>query len=518
MHLNNMADKIEKAIAAFPDQINFQISSKEVQNKLFKVHADLENILSTFQYSHSLWEQLKCVKEALDLIEDLESNLILGKQFVEYIHRINDAWYAILTPLLVTIIESSSLGSLDETITECKKVTKDLINTASLTDTKLAELTELISETEKRIIDKANKIYENSEQNIQLTVNDATNYINDQVNDINVKLDNKVSNFERKISDVSNRAKQEHNEYIQLIAENFELKEEEASNRIQYYIQRVELQGKEITQKVDLINNELTDLVSQQQTSLKEFANKARSDVISSIEKSSSDSLSKIQLAQSSALNSFNEQINKEVSNINTRIKKEVDLFESKRENMDKLLEKVGLAKDADVTITQADKEEAMANKLRFYGLSLMYGSIALLIIFFAEYIGLNFWSTSSKSLSDLTLNDFIIRFMTILLVSSPAVYLLKESAYHRNKENLYRQRGTQLLTIRGYLADLQPEERTKVKQDLAKNFFSFHDGKTDTQNVPDFVRDMKEAVSIAKSINSPTPKRRSTILGNGSK
>lgn len=263
---------------------------------------------------------------------------------------------------------------------------------------------------------------------------------------------------------------------------------------------------------------EISKSVSNDINDIKQQLLHIESESIRSLNLVSNEKIKVLKDIHSHSITDFNKGVQDKISTIENSIDTEIGKFESKRIDMDKLLEKVGLAKDADVTITQADKEETMANKLRFYGLGLMYGSIALLVIFFAEYIGLNFWSTSSKSLSDLTLNDFIIRFMTVLLVSSPAVYLLKESAYHRNKENLYRQRGTQLLTIRGYLADLQPEERTKVKQDLAKNFFSFHDGKTDTQNVPDFVRDMKEAVSIAKSINSPTPKRKSTILGKGSK
>ena len=203
-------------------------------------------------------------------------------------------------------------------------------------------------------------------------------------------------------------------------------------------------------------------------------------------------------------------QLEEKVSSINQRIEDEISIFESKRSDMDSLLEKVGLAKDAEVTISQAEEEKKAADKLRNWGLIAMYASILTLVILFSEYVGLTWWVENPQTLSDLTLEAFAIRFMTVILISSPAVYMLKESAVHREKENLYRQRGTQLLTIRGYLADIPDKERTEVKQQLAKNFFSFHNGKADTSSVPDFIRDMKEAMTIAKSLNGhPTqPKR----------
>ncbi|OBT16228.1 hypothetical protein A9266_20005 [Vibrio tasmaniensis] len=240
---------------------------------------------------------------------------------------------------------------------------------------------------------------------------------------------------------------------------------------------------------VDDVNYKLSDI---EQGSIKRMA------------EHSSERLEALKEVQNGALNHFNGAVDDKIDHIASRIENEVKKFDSRRSDMDDLLEKVGLAKDADVTISQANAEEAIANQLRTRGLIAMYCSIVVLVFFFADYIGISeLWGgTSDKTLSDLTLEAFAIRFMTVLLLSSPAIYMLKESAVHRAKENLYRQRGTQLLTIRGYLSDLPDKERTEVKQDLAKNFFSFHDGKTDTSNVPDFLKDMKEAVGIAKSLN----------------
>lgn len=115
----------------------------------------------------------------------------------------------------------------------------------------------------------------------------------------------------------------------------------------------------------------------------------------------------------------------------------------------------------------------------------------------------MGFFGETKTTDSQLTTQWFLVRFLTITLLTGPFIYLLKESASHRAKENLYRQRGTQLSSIGAYLSELDIQERTSLKKELAKNFFSFHDGKTDTQNVPDFLRDMKQLVGIAKSINS---------------
>lgn len=271
-------------------------------------------------------------------------------------------------------------------------------------------------------------------------------------------------------------------------------------------IQKAEDIVKEAAKQTNATKADIEKIIELQKDSLKTFAQETRNDITDSIDNASSNGMMEIQKAQSGALSTIDEKANQNIGTINKRINKEVQAFETKRKDMDELLEKVGLAKDADVTISQANAEEETANKLRNRGLIAMYGSILVLVLLFSEYLGLTFWNeTPPKSLSDLTLEAFTIRFMTVLLLSSPAVYMLKESAVHRAKENLYRQRGTQLLTIRGYLSDLPDKERTEVKQDLAKNFFSFHDGKADTQNVPDFLRDMKEAAGIAKSFNGQT-------------
>ncbi|MEZ8115198.1 hypothetical protein ACED44_09680 [Vibrio splendidus] len=135
-------------------------------------------------------------------------------------------------------------------------------------------------------------------------------------------------------------------------------------------------------------------------------------------------------------------------------------------------------------------------------GLYLMMLSLPIFILQFIEFTGTALFA-DIKPTNKPEPEDFVFRFMTVLLVSSPALYMLKESASHRAKENLYRQRGTQLVSISGYLSDLPDAPRAEVKQRLADNFFSFHDKKADTSNVPDFLKNMNDAVKLAKQVNA---------------
>ena len=145
-------------------------------------------------------------------------------------------------------------------------------------------------------------------------------------------------------------------------------------------------------------------------------------------------------------------------------------------------------------------KEEKAADILRICGVVGLLSVIIFSLYLFNSYLG--FFGETVITDSQLSTKWFLVRFLTITLLTTPFIYLLKESAIHRARENLYRQRGTQLSSIGAYLAELDIEERTLLKKELARNFFSFHDGKADTQNVPDFLRDMKQLVGIAKSIN----------------
>ncbi|MGR6839396.1 hypothetical protein ACU5DF_09870 [Aliivibrio wodanis] len=173
--------------------------------------------------------------------------------------------------------------------------------------------------------------------------------------------------------------------------------------------------------------------------------------------------------------------------------------FRSLFEEMKKLYKIAGDGKLSDQNIKQADEEKTAADKMRFFGVGLLF----VLIGFAAWFLVLLTELPANTSY----LSWFLPRFLTLTFCSMPAIYLLKESASHRHKENLYRQRGTQLATLGSYLADFNNDDKKMdIKSELIKNFYSFNDGKADTSNVPDFLKQMKEFAAVTKTFNKMVP------------
>ncbi|MBY8291000.1 hypothetical protein KW537_11895 [Vibrio fluvialis] len=225
----------------------------------------------------------------------------------------------------------------------------------------------------------------------------------------------------------------------------------------------------------------------------------------STLNKISSSKLDEINLAQDKALNNLKEQSDKEISKIHKRIDNEISEFENKKNEITGILGEISTAYQASANTTQANREQSSADKYRIGGLIGLVAAIFCSIWLFNDYI--HFFGKPEGPViaaNELGFGWFALRFMTITLLTTPSIYMLKESAYHRSKENLYRQRGTHLASIGAYLNELEPAERAAMKKELAGNFFSFYDGKADTSNVPDFIKNMNEAIKLAHAIKTP--------------
>ncbi|MDK9755726.1 hypothetical protein KIV40_09870 [Vibrio sp. D173a] len=276
--------------------------------------------------------------------------------------------------------------------------------------------------------------------------------------DILKELESKLENFEIKTKDFNNK---------------FKIKEENIHNITQGLIEQID-----------------KNFSSQQRTNLDTVTKQTRA------------SINEIQLSAQKSTDMFHELLDSQIGNINHRIDKEISQFESHKLEIQGILGDISNAHQSNSNRIQADKEQVTADYLRLFGVLGLIFVIFFSLYLFNSYLG--FFGESNTSDSQLTAQWFLVRFFTITLLTGPFIYLLKESASHRNKENLYRQRGTQLSSIGAYLSELDIQERTLLKKELARNFFSFHDVKADTQNVPDFLRDMKQFVGIARTINSP--------------
>ncbi|EHH2490390.1 hypothetical protein J7X65_001029 [Vibrio parahaemolyticus] len=355
------------------------------------------------------------------------------------------------------------------------------------------------------------KIEQEDIESVREQLNDCVEESKRQIDEHTVELKKRLSDAVTQLQDTNKSNNADIISYIQdskkEIRQEISQIESESINRIMVAGQGVEKTIESGSRQLDQIKESLDSISDHELNNIRQSIHEVQRRALENIRTASSDISSSFQDHLSETIDSFDKHYNSKISGINKRIDHEVSAFEAKRSDMDALLEKVGIAQDADVTITQANKELKSATWLRWTGLGFMCCSIALLIYFFRYYIGFSDVpeGVTLPDLKDLGFEFFALRFMTVILVSSPAIYLLKESAAHRAKENLYRQRGTQLLTIRGYLADLSDEQRSEVKHKLAENFFSFHNGKVDTSNVPDFIKNMNEAVKLAHAIKTPS-------------
>ena len=144
--------------------------------------------------------------------------------------------------------------------------------------------------------------------------------------------------------------------------------------------------------------------------------------------------------------------------------------------------------------IHQAEDEKKTADKLRTLGI--FWFSI-LSIISLSYFCILLFTKTDH----DLTM--LIFRWLVLLLLTIPGVYILKESSRHRSDERKYRKLGVQLATIDAYLSIFDDKEKIEIKKSLLSNFFSSEETKIDFSSVPDLLKTFEKIQDTILSIAS---------------
>ncbi|MCR9313670.1 hypothetical protein ACRTEU_00645 [Vibrio alginolyticus] len=265
------------------------------------------------------------------------------------------------------------------------------------------------------------------------------------------------------------------------------------------------------------LNNKTQDQIRQTDEIRSDFDRKI--DTLNSAFEQQAENLnSRFDQEQESFKLAFQDSIKQEVANYKT-------VRRLLKEQLDEAKEVVGtLSKKAlaHEHLKQAEREAFAYWGFQGAGLLFLFTAILMSVAIFGDSLGLRLpwltWlvefsetsgaiqiqgSTAAGSASEATW--FFKRISIVVLLTAPGLYLLKEAANHRAKENLYRQRGVQLASITPYLKELEETERNSIKKELVQSFFSFHDGKADTQNVPDFLRDLKETTKIIRSIDRAT-------------
>ncbi|HHF3192880.1 TPA: hypothetical protein ACPJ2I_002295 [Vibrio alginolyticus] len=295
-------------------------------------------------------------------------------------------------------------------------------------------------------------------------------------------ISKKVISIQKDIDELKNLNLQEiENKSIEL--------EEIISKRISdsdhQIIQKINSNTNEATKKLDNLSKQFTDSYSTWSNKLSE----EREEIIFKTEKDISELQAKI------------ENLSFVLEN---NIRKEVNSFANQKKKLTDILGSLSEFRRSKSDIDQAEKEKKTANQFRWLGLFMMLLPLAAFILFFVGFTANNNGVSSLTFVFPDEVTGYFLRFLTIILFSSPSVYLLKESAYHRGQERHYRERGLQLASIGPYLEEFTPEKRIEAKQQLMDNFYRHNEGKADTSNVPDFIKNMNEAVKLAHAIKTP--------------
>lgn len=483
--------------------INAYNACKEVKSIIMSSE-DRHNRGSQAKVEHTLFEFSKLLETELTIQQAMHSNL----------QNDNVTNYGDSDEVLdKTEIAIASLNRLSEEVSRQQ------------TDAKL-----FFKDLEQRALDRTERLLDEAETSLRNRLSDNHENIRSIQQSIRDELDISANRAEARIKKLvadTERKNQIHQADLKSI---FHQHEEASTNRIEVRIQRAETLAANLSKQASEAKEHIENIIESESESLQTLLLNSRNNINDSIQKTSTEAAQKVRTTQTEAVDSFNSFVTQNIESINERINVKISDYDELKEKMEKAYKDkvdelethisiVTSAVMANENLKQAKTENRVYWFLQVLGLMFMLAAIYSGSAFFSELtnIRLPFFPKPDLVIHvdgaiSTPQDPAILMFMRlsmIILLTAPAVYLLKEAAVHRHKENLYRQRGVQLATISPYLEELEKEERAAIKKELVSSFFQFHDGKADTQNVPDFLRDVKEAANIAKIVNGQPSKTR---------
>ncbi|CDT43303.1 hypothetical protein VCR4J2_530053 [Vibrio coralliirubri] len=430
------------------------------------------------QYSSELSTLKKKVHESYLGGGFIESSLHPGSNWEQIYNRINNAqtkWNKV-----------SELFNKNNTLT--------VENTIEINEARISLESALTTVTDTIWADKKKSLKENFRSlllNVDSTLEEILNSLNLETNfhsvkaikSINTRIPNLESSVQQSIQEIHKSA----SDAKSFIGEQFEETQHLAET---------------LTSDLKSISRNATGDIQRQSTTATEELRTLRDQIELEFKQTSNNETKKLVTELKTQLKATSEEITQLKNQAKEQEKELTDIFDKMKE----MYRISGDGKLADYNNQQADIEKTSADNLRTVGMRWLGLPITVTSIFIIHYMFAEKWLGTPVLLN---LEWILTRFLTISISASIAVYMLKESAGHRAKENLYRQRGTQLATIGAYLADFPDEnEKMKVKSNLVNNFYSFHDGKVDTSNVPDPNAQIKEVAELSKSLSKIFPTR----------
>lgn len=375
--------------------------------------------------------------------------------------------------LLNTLMSVNNYSTSFLHLNELKNSIESIINMINTSSNSRSQLGKKLTEITNfnTLIEKSNQFF----SNILQEVKDDINSIRDEYC---IELDKKVSDITNENTILNDNIKKQL-ESIKHIQPN--IKEQQ---------NRIESKFKSTEELISSFENKVNEHTKESRVSLRNLNANLRQEL--------SDKTEELLHNISSDVKHHLLSTENEIKALKQQSEEDHLAFKSIYENMVGMYVEAGNERLAKHNLEQAQIEKESADKMRSMGIGLLF----VLIGFAAWFLVLLAQLPAEVNY----LSWFIPRFLTLTFCSTPAIYLLKESASHRHKENLYRQRGTQLATIDAYLADFDDTNKVGVKSDLAKNFYTVHNGKADTSNVPDFIKQMKEFAAVTKTFNKMAP------------
>ncbi|EPW3766612.1 hypothetical protein QSU96_05405 [Vibrio furnissii] len=453
--------------------------------------------------------------------------------------------YAISDPLVVnsdpvqlfaSIHQIRNLTSNILTLNRFPRLAGSILKILSLCDELLnRQESKINSENElTSILDKQTSDHEKYLERIKFN---AINEIRKETSAIREQLKDEAEQFyikenaklQSSINSYRNESRKESDELVRDLHSNFKSKLDDLDNKFNVTVgERIEHFEKRFSQLQNR-NTELTTSIVNIESSISESVQESKDIILKDVYALQDQAhILKTEISNaSSKLTKDIELVKGEMEkNLLKSVKEEVAKYQTARNllkiQIEEATEIVGtLSKKAMAHehIQQANKEFLTFIIHQILGLAFLLGAVAMSISIFSSSLGiqvpwLNWLISVPAAINSSGIDEngsvwFFKRISILLLLTAPGIYLLKEAAVHRAKENVYRQRGVQLAAIAPYLRELEPCDRQGIKKDLVKTFFSFHDGKADTKNVPDFLRDLKETMKIVRSIDKLDPHNR---------
>jgi hypothetical protein len=188
----------------------------------------------------------------------------------------------------------------------------------------------------------------------------------------------------------------------------------------------------------------------------------------------------------------INQTIERELELSQDKIDVHIDDFRNMNVEIHNLLGVAGSDVLANNHLKQADNEKKVADILRLIGFIVL----ALATVFACFEI-----NRFVDEINDISMKFVIVRLLIVFLLTTPGIYILKESSRHRSDERKYREVGIQLATINSYLDSFSSDEKSQIKRNLTTNFFGSKQADVDTSSVPDMQKIVEKLVDTVGSM-----------------